>query len=93
MEYQKACGLTLAEGLELELVYEDQNAESCIKKGVKLRINVQCKNIIPFARMYEVPPLTLESTWTYTNLLLDALPSRCGPRKSYSLVSYTAFTT
>jgi hypothetical protein len=35
MEYQKACELTLAKGLDLELVYEDQNAEFYIKKGVK----------------------------------------------------------
>ena len=35
MEYQKACNVTLAEGLDLELVYEDQNAEFYIKKGVK----------------------------------------------------------
>ena len=35
MEYQKACDLTLAEGLDLELVYEDQNAEFFITKGVK----------------------------------------------------------
>jgi hypothetical protein len=35
MEYQKACDLTLAEGLDLELVYEDQNAEFFINKGVK----------------------------------------------------------
>jgi hypothetical protein len=34
MEYQKACNLTLAEGLDHELVYEDQNAEFYIK-GVK----------------------------------------------------------
>jgi len=36
MEYQKACDFTLAEGLDLEFVYEDQNAEFYIKKGVKL---------------------------------------------------------
>ncbi|RYO92895.1 hypothetical protein DL766_009127 [Monosporascus sp. MC13-8B] len=35
MEYQKACDLTLAEGLDLELVYEDQNAEFFITNGVK----------------------------------------------------------
>lgn len=34
-EYQKACAITLAEGLDLELVHEDQDAEIYIKKGVK----------------------------------------------------------
>lgn len=35
MEYKKACDLTLADGLDLELVYEDQDAEFYVKKGVK----------------------------------------------------------
>ncbi len=35
MEYQNACNLTLAEGLDLELVYEDQDAEFYVAKGVK----------------------------------------------------------
>lgn len=35
MEYLKACGITLAEGQDLELVYEDQNADLYISKGVK----------------------------------------------------------
>ncbi|XTI88347.1 hypothetical protein V2W45_1468721 [Cenococcum geophilum] len=32
---QKACNLTLAEGLDLELVYKDRNSEFYIKKAVK----------------------------------------------------------
>lgn len=35
IEYHKACALTLADELDLELVFEDQNAEFYIKKGVK----------------------------------------------------------
>jgi hypothetical protein len=35
IEYQKACAITLDEGLDLELVYEDQNADLYIRKGVK----------------------------------------------------------
>jgi hypothetical protein len=35
IEYQKACGITLDEGLDVELVHEDQNADLYIKKGVK----------------------------------------------------------
>lgn len=35
MEYQKARDLTLAEGLDLELVWEDQHVEFFIQKGVK----------------------------------------------------------
>ncbi|KAJ9130191.1 hypothetical protein NKR23_g12307 [Pleurostoma richardsiae] len=35
MEYQKACAITLAEGLDLELVHEDQDADLYIKNGVK----------------------------------------------------------
>lgn len=35
MEYKKACDLTLADGLDLELVFEDQDAESYVEKGVK----------------------------------------------------------
>ncbi len=35
LDYQKAGDLTLAEGLDLELVYEDQNADFYIQKGVK----------------------------------------------------------
>ncbi|KAF4534642.1 uncharacterized protein LTHEOB_12920 [Lasiodiplodia theobromae] len=35
MEYQKACDLTLAEGLDLELVWEDQHADFYIQKGIK----------------------------------------------------------
>ncbi|KAJ9133189.1 hypothetical protein NKR23_g10952 [Pleurostoma richardsiae] len=35
MEYQKACAITLAKGLDLELVHEDQDADLYIKNGVK----------------------------------------------------------
>ena len=35
MEYKKACDLTLADGLDLELVFEDQDAEFYVEKGVK----------------------------------------------------------
>jgi hypothetical protein len=35
LEYQKACAITLDEGLDLELVHEDQNADLYIRKGVK----------------------------------------------------------
>ena len=38
MEYKKACDLTLANGLDLELVYEDQDAEFYVKKGVKCSV-------------------------------------------------------
>lgn len=35
MEYQKACDLTLANSLDLELVYKDRNVEFYIQEGVK----------------------------------------------------------
>jgi hypothetical protein len=35
IEYQKAYNITLAEGLDLELVYEEQNAQFYIDKGIK----------------------------------------------------------
>ncbi|KAB5513495.1 hypothetical protein GE09DRAFT_980717 [Coniochaeta sp. 2T2.1] len=35
LEYQKACAISLDEGLDLELVHEDQNADLYINKGVK----------------------------------------------------------
>ncbi|KAB5549394.1 hypothetical protein GE09DRAFT_1204351 [Coniochaeta sp. 2T2.1] len=35
MEYQKACAMTLDEGLDLELVHEDEDADIYIRKGVK----------------------------------------------------------
>lgn len=34
-ECQKACNLTLDDGLDLEQVYEDQDAQFCVDKGVK----------------------------------------------------------
>lgn len=34
-EYQKACDLTLDDGLDLEQVYEDQDAQFYVDKGVK----------------------------------------------------------
>ena len=34
-EYQKACGLTLAECLNLQQVYQDQDVELYVAKGVK----------------------------------------------------------
>jgi hypothetical protein len=38
MEYQKVYQLTLAEGLDLELIYEEQNAQVYIDKGIKIGI-------------------------------------------------------
>jgi hypothetical protein len=38
MEYQKVYQLTLAEGLDLELIYKEQNAQFYINKGIKIRI-------------------------------------------------------
>ena len=35
LEYQKACDLTLGDGLDLEQVYEDQDAQFFVDKGVK----------------------------------------------------------
>jgi hypothetical protein len=35
MEYWKACDLTLADGLDLEQVYKDQDAAFYIDSGVK----------------------------------------------------------
>ena len=35
MQYRKACDLTLADGLDLEDVYEDQDAGCYVDKGVK----------------------------------------------------------
>ncbi|KAB5515382.1 hypothetical protein GE09DRAFT_979784, partial [Coniochaeta sp. 2T2.1] len=35
MEYQKACAITLDEGLDLELVHGDEDADIYIRKGVK----------------------------------------------------------
>jgi hypothetical protein len=35
IEYQKACAITLDEGIDLELAYEDQNPDLYIRKGVK----------------------------------------------------------
>nr|CEG03953.1 unnamed protein product [Fusarium acuminatum CS5907] len=38
MEYKKACDLTLAEGLDLEQIRLDQDAQFFIDKGVKIGI-------------------------------------------------------
>lgn len=35
IEYQRVYNITLAEGLDLELVYEEQNAQFYIDKGIK----------------------------------------------------------
>ena len=57
MEYQKAGDLTLAEGLDLELVYEDQDAELYIKKGVKSGVARRfVRDIATWAKMCRVQP-------------------------------------
>ena len=38
MEYQKVYQITLAKGLDLELIYKEQNAQLYINKGIKIRI-------------------------------------------------------
>jgi putative lipase involved disintegration of autophagic bodies len=38
MEYKKACDLTLAEGLDLEQIHLDQDAQFFVDKGVKIGI-------------------------------------------------------
>jgi len=38
MEYRQACGLTLADGLDLEQVFEDQDPGFYIQKSVKIGI-------------------------------------------------------
>ncbi len=35
VEFQKACGLTLADGLNLEQIHEDQDPDFLIENGVK----------------------------------------------------------
>jgi hypothetical protein len=34
-EYQKACGFIIEDGLDLELIHQDQNPDFLVKRGIK----------------------------------------------------------
>lgn len=55
IEYQKAYNITLAKGLDLELVYKEQNAQFYINKGIKSGIAQRfvC-NIKKWAKQYRL---------------------------------------
>jgi hypothetical protein len=55
MEYQKVYQLTLAEGLDLELIYEEQNAQFYIDKGIKIGIAQRfVRDIKRWAKQYKL---------------------------------------
>ena len=55
MEYQKVYQMTLAEGLDLELIYEEQNAQFYIDKGIKIGIAQRfVRDIKRWAKQYKL---------------------------------------
>lgn len=55
LEYQKACDATLRDGLDLEQVYEDQDADFFIKSGVKRGVARRfVRDIGVWAELYKV---------------------------------------
>ena len=55
IEYQKVYQITLAEGLDLELIYKEQNAQFYINKGIKIRITQRfVHDIKKWAKQYKL---------------------------------------
>lgn len=55
LEYQKACDVTLRDGLDLEQVFEDQDADFFIQSGVKRGVARRfVRDIETWAELYKV---------------------------------------